>query len=147
MLILLALEKLLIFLLLLKPLRRLLLKLHLTIHLVTQPFVLLLQVEFFVFQDFVPPLLILLVLLRHIIRTRLQLNEGRRVLVVLVAELEVARKLQCTLGFDGLGADRRRHITAMLRHLVYEVLDVRTVILLQYLFFVRHRQVHDALHL
>ena len=35
----------------------------------------------------------------------------------------------------------------MLRHLVYEVLDVGTVILLQYLFFVRHRQVHDALHL
>ena len=90
MLILLALEKLLIFLLLLKSLRRLLLKLHLTIHLVTQPFVLLLQVEFFVFQDFVPPLLILLVLLRHIIWTRLQLYEGRRVLVVLVAELEVA---------------------------------------------------------
>ena len=104
---------------------------------------LLLKVDFLILENLIPLLLVLLMLLGHVERTRLEFNDATW-LVVLRAELKLALELQGPLRLDALGPDRCRHITAMLRRLVDIVFHVGSVVLLQDLLLVRHGEVHDS---
>lgn len=86
---LLVLEEFLFLILVFHSFQCLLLKLMLSVHLITQSFVLLLKVNFLILENLIPLLLVLLMLLGHVERTRLEFNNATW-LVMLRAELKFA---------------------------------------------------------
>lgn len=108
---------------------------------------LLLKANFFILQNLIPFLLILLLFLCYLKRTWLDFRVAASVFGMLIAKLQVAWKLQSTLRLDALRIYLCGHITAMLRRLVNVVINIGPIILLKNLLLIRHREVHNTLYL